>query len=162
MSYPAAYEPVISVAASGWTREWIANGWWTGNVADPTVAGEFYITDFSSSDQVVEHDLDVAAPGSWIVGPYAVDQGKYGYYYLGGTSMASPHVAGAVALMLEKDSSLVASEVEDLLEKSAISLAAGSRTIYSSNGTSEVVSWGANATGHGLLDVEAFLAAMDD
>ncbi len=162
MSYPAAYAPVISVAASGWTGEWKANGWWTGDVADPTVAGDFYITDFSSRDQVVEHDLDVAAPGSWIVGPYAVDQGKYGYYYLGGTSMASPHVAGAVALMLEKDSSLDAGEVEDLLEKSAISLAAGSRTIYSSNGTSEVVSWGANATGHGLLDVEALLAAMDD
>jgi subtilisin family serine protease len=42
-------------------------------------------------------DLDVAAPGSWVVGPYQVNSGQISYYFLGGTSMATPHVAGIVA-----------------------------------------------------------------
>lgn len=161
MGYPAAYAPVISVAASGWTGEWISpSPWWKGDVADPTVAGDFYITDFSSRATKPEHDLDVAAPGSWIVGPYAVNQGKYGYYYLGGTSMACPHVAGAVALMLDKDPSLSAAQAETLLENTAIDLEAGSRSITDPSGRVTEITWGENATGHGLMDVEALLNAI--
>jgi len=70
MGYPGAYAPVISVAASGWVGEWPANNraWWNNtNVADPTNAADFYITDFSSREHAGQQ-LDVAAPGSWVVG----------------------------------------------------------------------------------------------
>jgi subtilisin family serine protease len=108
MGYPGAYEPVISVAASGWVGEWKApapgapvNSWWNaGNVAEPTVAADFYITDFSSR-ALAGQELDVAAPGSWIVGPYQNQSGKTSYFFLGGTSMAAPHVAGVAARILQ-------------------------------------------------------------
>ncbi len=76
MGYPGAYAPVISVAASGWTGEWLGGSswWYSGNVADPTNPDDFYITDFSSR-ALSGQDLDVAAPGSWVVGPYQVNSG---------------------------------------------------------------------------------------
>src|SRR5690606_9979773 len=79
MGYPGAYEPVISVAASGWIGEWYppAGGawWYSVDVAEPTNPNHFYITDFSSRELPGQH-LDVAAPGSWIVGPYKLNSGN--------------------------------------------------------------------------------------
>jgi len=161
MGYPGAYAPVISVAASGWIGEWTANqGWHTLDVPDPTLAADFYITDFSSR-QLTGQDLDVAAPGSWVVGPYQVNSGtnQLSYYYLGGTSMASPHVAGIVALMAQKKATLTASEAESILESSAIYLAPGNRTITNPDGSHTIVSWEADATGFGLATADAALAA---
>ena len=160
MGYPGAYAPVISVAASGWTGEWTAANWWrTLDVADPTDSGDFYITDFSSRE-LTGQDLDVAAPGSWVVGPYKTNSGmSTSFYYLGGTSMASPHVAGIVALMAQKNPTLTATQAEGILEGSAIPLAPGSRTVLGPSGVSEVFSWGADATGAGLVDAAAALAA---
>jgi subtilisin family serine protease len=162
MGYPGAYEPVISVAASGWTGEWL-NGnpywWYNRNVPDPTNPADFYITDFSSRAKTGQ-DLDVAAPGSWVVGPYQVNSGQLSYYFLGGTSMASPHVAGIVALMAQKDPALTASEAEAILEGSAITLPAGCRTVYGSSGTAEEICWGTDATGAGLVTADAALAAI--
>jgi subtilisin family serine protease len=158
MGYPGAYAPVISVAASGWIGEWASAGWWTGNVPDPTNPADFYITDFSSRAKAGQ-DLDVAAPGSWCVGPYQTN-GQISYYYLGGTSMASPHVAGIVALMAQKKPSLAAAEAESALEASAIYLAPGSRTVVDPNVGPVVVSWGADATGAGLATADAALAAL--
>lgn len=71
--------------------------------------------------------------------------------------MACPHVAGAVALLLQKSPELTAPDVESKIESSAIPLAAGSRTVYSASGIPTTFSWGENATGHGLLDVSALL-----
>jgi len=161
MGYPGAYAPVISVAASGWVGEWTATGWWRYvDVADPTSASDFYITDFSSRE-LPGQDLDVAAPGSWVVGPYQLQSGKTSYYYLGGTSMASPHVAGIVALMAEKYPALIASEAETILEGSAIPLPPGERDVLPSfDGGYETFSWGADATGAGLANADAALAAI--
>jgi subtilisin family serine protease len=160
MGYPGAYAPVISVAASGWTGEWVGSGswWYSKNVADPTNPADFYITDFSSR-QVGEQDLDVAAPGSWVVGPYQVNSGQLSYYFLGGTSMASPHVAGIVALMAQKDSALTATEAEAILEGSAIALPAGCRSVFNSAGVASNICWEDDATGAGLATADAALAA---
>lgn len=159
MGYPGAYAPVISVAASGWTGEWTAASWWrTLDVADPTVPADFYITDFSSRE-LASQDLDVAAPGSWVVGPYQVNSGQLSFYYLGGTSMASPHVAGIVALMAQKDAALTASEAEAILEGSAIYLAPGCRDVIDPNLGLTEFCWGADATGAGLATADAALAA---
>ena len=162
MGYPGAYAPVISVAASGWVGEWRPAGnrswWWNLNVDEPSNPAQFYITDFSSR-ALDGQDLDVAAPGSWIVGPYQVNSGQLGWYFLGGTSMASPHVAGIVALLAQKDPTLTASEAESILEGTAIPLLSGSRTVNNPDGTFDTLSWGTDATGAGLVDAAAALAA---
>ena len=165
MGYPGAYEPVISVAASGWLGEWYpmppgTGSWWNNlDVSEPTNPAHFYITDFSSRAKAGQ-DLDVAAPGSWIVGAYMVNSGQIGYYFLGGTSMASPHVAGIVALLAQKDPSITAAAAEDLLEATAIPLAPGALTVRNSNGTLATYTWGADATGSGLVDAAAALDAL--
>ncbi len=162
MGYPGAYAPVISAAASGWIYEWqpFPNGswWWNLDVADPINPDDFYITDFSSRE-LAGQDLDIAAPGSWVVGPYQLQSGKTSYYFLGGTSMASPHVAGVVALMLEKNPTLTAAEAEAILEGSAVPLPAGTRTVIGPGGVYEDFVWGTDATGAGLLDAAAALSA---
>jgi subtilisin family serine protease len=166
MGYPGAYQPVISVAASGWVREWracdsnaISSSWWINcDVPDPTDADDFYITDFSSR-QLAGQDLDVAAPGSWVVGPFQVNQGQLSYYFLGGTSMSSPHVAGIAALMAQKFNGLTAAQAETILTGSAIPLPPGNRDVFDINANSVVnYSWGADATGSGLATAEAALA----
>jgi len=162
MGYPGAYGPVISVAASGWIGEWTPmspgySWWWALNVPDPTDPDDFYIVDFSSRN-LTGQDLDVAAPGSWVVGPYQFQSGYTDYYYLGGTSMASPHVAGIAALMAQKYPALNATEAEEILEGSAILLPAGNRTVMTPYGYNATYSWGADATGAGLANAEAALA----
>ena len=162
MGYPGAYAPVISVAASGWTGEWPVGNrswWWNVGVADPTNPGDFYITDFSSRE-LAGQDLDVAAPGSWVVGPYQTQRGKTSYFFLGGTSMASPHVAGIVALMAQKDGALTAAQAETYVTGSAISLSAGCRTVAQPSGPPQSICWGADATGSGLVTADGALAAM--
>jgi subtilisin family serine protease len=159
MGYPGAYAPVISVAASGWTGEWRATSWGrTLDVADPTDPQHFYITDFSSRERAGQ-DLDVAAPGSWVVGPYQVNSGQTSYYYLGGTSMSAPHVAGIVALMAQKNPGLGQTDAETILEGSAIWLDPGCRTVATPYGYMDEYCWGADATGAGLATADAALAA---
>lgn len=163
MGYPGAYEPVISVAATGWAKQWtcgteaVNNGWWLNcDVADPTIAKDFYIAGFSSR-QKAGQDLDVAAPGSWVVGPYQLNQSaKIDYFYLSGTSMASPHVAGIAALMAQKNPALTALQAEATLTRTAIPMAAGSVKVV--HRTSLITqSWGADATGSGLATADGAL-----
>jgi subtilisin family serine protease len=164
MDYPGAYAPVISAAASGWRGQWQpgtdgnVNNWWNAdNVPDPTSANDFYIADFSSREGPGQ-DLDVAAPGSWVVGPYQTQSGKTSYFYLSGTSMASPHVAGIAALMLQKQPQLTPADVETILEASALPMAPGCATV-AEPGTTSQVCWGADATGHGIATADAALQA---
>ncbi|MFH1446470.1 MAG: S8 family serine peptidase [Chloroflexota bacterium] len=159
MGYPGAYEPVISVAASGWIGEWMMGGWWYGlDDPEPNNPGYYYISGFSSRE-LAGQDLDVAAPGSWVVGPYQLNSGQTSYYYLGGTSMASPHVAGIVALMAEKYTALTAAEAEAILESTALDLGTGCRNVYQPYGYTVEICWGADATGAGLATADAALAA---
>jgi subtilisin family serine protease len=164
MGYPGAYAPVISVAAAGWTGQWRAgtdgnpgNWWYADDVAEPTNPQDFYIADFSSREKPGQQ-LDVTAPGHWIVGPYQVNSGQLSYFYLSGTSMSSPHVAGIVALMAQKKPSLTAPEAEAILKSTAIPLPAGSRTVSLPDGSTETETWGSDATGAGLATADAALA----
>ena len=71
--------------------------------------------------------VSIAAPGTGIVS--TVPTGgcglcdATGYKSLSGTSMASPHVAGAVAVLISRQPSLSAAAIEDRLKKTAEPLA---------------------------------------
>ena len=152
---------MISVAASGSVGQWPPGDptwWWSLDVAEPTKPDDFYIANFSSREKP-DQDLDVAAPGVWTVGPYQVNSGHWDYYFLAGTSMAAPHVAGIVALMAQKYPVLTAPHAESILEGSAIYLAPGSRAVRLPSGATLVHSWDADATGAGLATADAALAA---
>jgi subtilisin family serine protease len=159
MGYPGAYAPVISAAATGWVGQWAIPGWWNaGNVPDPTSPDAFYVAEFSSR-QLAGQELDVAAPGAWVVGPYQVNSGQTSYYYLSGTSMATPHVAGVVALMAQKKPALGQAEAEQILTSTATPLPAGCRDIVEPAGPTQVC-WGGDATGAGLVTADAALSAI--
>lgn len=75
----------------------------------------------SSSSYGVAADLslkpDIAAPGGNIFSTYPLEQG--GYATISGTSMASPHIAGTAALLLQANPGLHASAVRGILQNSA-------------------------------------------
>jgi len=168
MDWPGAYEQVISVGACGWTLEWIGGGppagWWMDDVPEnlntpDTLGNTFqgYITDFSGREMTGQ-DLDIVAPGSWVVGPYfpnGVSQPQGGYYYLGGTSMATPHVSGIVALMLQKNPTMAALAIEPILETSCVSIPTTSAWVINPfTGNPEEMTWGSDATGAGIIQAD--------
>jgi subtilisin family serine protease len=77
------------------------------------------ISGFSSYGTEAELNLkpDIGAPGGFIRSSYPLEKG--GYATISGTSMASPHVAGAAALLKQAHPSLPASAFRDVLENSA-------------------------------------------
>ncbi len=60
---------------------------------------------------------DLGAPGGDIYSTYPLEKG--GYATMGGTSMASPHVAGAVALLLQAKPKTPSQAVRGILQNSA-------------------------------------------
>ena len=92
---------------------------WTnqrGSFGNPT--GNL-ISDFSSYGLLPDLTLkpDIGAPGGLIYSTFPLELG--GYATLSGTSMSSPHVAGAVALLLQSDPSLRARDIREILQNTA-------------------------------------------
>lgn len=175
MGWPGAYPQVISVGACGWKYEWYGmpdgSPWWRSTFVGEGagVVSQLYVTDFSSREKPGQQ-LDVLAPGSWVVGPYLINGAAHPpywaktdisqYYFLGGTSMASPHVAGAVALMLQRNPELTQAGIEAILKGTAFTVFPGSLNVLDPNtGALTPVSWGADAVGKGLINIPAALAA---
>lgn len=209
LDWPGAYPEVICVGSCGWgmgvddlgnpkypgTGEWepwpqIPRTWWYQDVAEDMEDEISYISYFSSRDYVnpafpdADVELDVVAPGSWILGPYPGDTFGYrhipwwaqgspwnphtpppNYWYVGGTSMATPHVSGVAALMLQENSTLTQYDVEDILKGTATPLPTailGHPFAYNyvrwPSGDIYAFLWAADATGAGIIQVDAALA----
>ncbi len=77
MGFPGAYEPVVSVAAGGWTQQWDTDPagvnpdktWWLEDVPE-TGVDEVYIAGFSSRDLGPGQYLDVTSTGRYLLLPY--------------------------------------------------------------------------------------------
>ena len=122
---PAITIPVVAITAAdgaminGLIAAGPATMAWTDQLAQvPNPAGGLR-SSFSSIGLSPDLALkpDLGAPGGNIRSTYPLKYG--GYAVLSGTSMASPHVAGAVALLLESNPKLQARKVRDVLQNSA-------------------------------------------
>ncbi|MCW2607584.1 MAG: peptidase family protein [Frankiales bacterium] len=124
VAWPGAIGPVITVASTEKTG--------TG--------GKYAMSSFSSRGVQV----DIAAPGSDIIAARAAgtsddlglsvpDLGPDAarYMAISGTSMATPHIAGVAALLLQANPALTARQVEEVLERTAVDLGSkGKDTSY--------------------------------
>lgn len=93
IDYPARYSQTISVGATDQNRR---------------------IAPFSNRGQYI----DIYAPGDKIISSWT--HGKY--HEMSGTSMATSHVSGAIALLLAQNSSLQPAEIKSLLQRTATPL----------------------------------------
>ncbi len=157
----------------------------SGNVVEgPAVADETFVAEFSSWSLDADQDLDVLAPGDWVRGPFAGTPGYnhlpwwskgwgdvFGrnagnFYYVGGTSMAAPHVSAVAALMLEADATLTQAQIETIMTSTAVDIGAGAAQVWDPfrvvDGAASpgfvTVTWPANAAGEGLLQADLAVA----
>ena len=101
---PAAFNNVLSVSALA-----DFNGLAGGGAASTCRADQDdTLADFSNWGTAV----DIAAPGVCILSTFPLEQGEYGT--ISGTSMASPHVAGALAILASRNNPSTASHVSNL------------------------------------------------
>jgi hypothetical protein len=113
MQYANSRRSVV-IAASG-------NGYQSGNVPSYPAAYPEAIA-VGSVNNSLNHSsfsntgawLDLAAPGEMIVSTYGAS--RTNYQWMSGTSMATPYVAAAAALVIGQNKSLTASRVRALLE----------------------------------------------
>lgn len=106
ISYPAQYDEVIAVGATGVGR---------------TLDGEPELAYYSNTGMAI----DVVAPGGGIIegSPYGFvwsTSKQGGYTGMAGTSMATPHVSGVVGLMLANG--IPKSEVRDVLRRTSMEI----------------------------------------
>jgi len=154
---------------------------------------DVYVVDWSSRENQTlgalyetTQELDVVAPGSWVRGPYPgmpgyahlpwwasgwgwlVSPNPGNFYYLGGTSMATPHVSAVAALMLQKNPSLNQATIESIIKSTALpipqdtSMEVWDRSPeYPYPWTWITMSWGGpEATGSGLIQADAAVAEV--
>jgi subtilisin family serine protease len=114
--------PVVGISqADGLYLRSLSSPWitWTDRLASGQIASGGLASSFSSFGLSPELKVkpDLAAPGGLIYSTLPLEKGGYAVY--SGTSMASPHVVGAVALLLQAHPNTPAQVVRDILQNSA-------------------------------------------
>ena len=127
-----------------------------------------YLSSFSSRGLREEFATypDISAPGDGITAAcrphFAIcssgaDTRDPNYNTISGTSMASPHVAGAMAMLLQANPRLTPADLERILEASAYKFR--SRGVYEPDPANPGTTTSYDK-GHGLMDVAAALAMV--
>jgi subtilisin family serine protease len=110
--YPAAYPGVIAVSAINIDKTLASYSNFGGNVAIGAPGGDFIDANRDPLDQQIW--------STWPRGPVTDGNSSIvGYNAISGTSMASPHVAGAVALLLAAGAPHVPATVKNILQSNA-------------------------------------------
>jgi minor extracellular serine protease Vpr len=122
---------------------------WGGAVSTPNATGG-QISSFSSWGPSPDLSVkpDIGAPGGYIRSTVPIELG--GYDNFSGTSMASPHVAGAAALVLEAHPHTPANAMRDILQNNAVPHASASIPAELDN---------VHRQGAGMLDIPAAVLA---
>lgn len=134
--------PVFAAGNSGpWPKTIGTPGGYPHSFAVGATNGSDKAAYFSSRGPIKWEDVeytkpDISAPG---VGVLSAKPGG-GYQKMSGTSMACPHVAGLIALMLQANPGLSVKEVEDILKQTSVDLG--------KNGVD-------NTYGHGRADIKS-------
>jgi subtilisin family serine protease len=174
MGWPGAYPEVISAAAGGWTMQMLGAGtsnppapyrWYLSDVPEklntnneiPDIYApgvtyknnwQIYLAEFSGRPNAALgqswKDLDVCAPGCYVVGPYKPNAAWSGtawvnigaataYYGLWGTSMAAPHVTGVAAIVAQNYPTFNQADMEYVLKKAATRIPLSSNVKYAND-----------------------------
>ena len=99
--YPAKYPGVIAVGATN---------------PNDTRCNPFFWSATSGSNY--GSHISVVAPGNYIYGLNNTSNTNYSWYW-GGTSQATPHVAGLVSLLLAQDSTRTPAQIKTIIESTA-------------------------------------------
>lgn len=141
VGYPDTYPGIISVAA-----------------AKPGANGDFIVTAFSNFKDANY----ITAPGQSIYSSVPNDPAgnlsNNSYEFYNGTSMASPHVSGLIALLLEKYPSATPYEIKKVLQNSSVDITGwdGTGRPFAEE-TWDWTGWDP-ASGYGMMDAAAALA----
>jgi len=168
---------------------WLQDSTYGYNDVSEEPTYDVYVTSWSSreNDNRVpgyDQELDVLAPGSWVRGPYPGFPGYnhlpwwapgrgwirappslVNFYYVGGTSMATPHVSAVIALMLQKNPNLTQGGVENILKSTALCIPPGSMEVYDYGPDGwgwYTYEWDESATGAGLIQADAAVGAIEN
>lgn len=174
LNFPGGCSFSISAAASGYKSEFgpgsnLNQDWWFDHdITESSEAANSYVAWFSSKARGTRgfpcgEELDVTAPGRRVWGPFTINgsgEASGEYRGISGTSMATPHVTGAVALLLGANPALTPNQVEWLLMATAHKIPAGTYTDPLFPQFVSTWTTSPNDQGCGLIDVAAALAQV--
>jgi serine protease len=116
--YPASFAGVISVSAVGPTRALAPYSNYGSSIDVAAPGGDF------------ERDVDGDGYSDGVLSTFYSDAGGFGYAFYQGTSMATPHVSGVLALMLGINPGLTPANIDNLLNAHQITENIGSAQFF--------------------------------